>query len=192
MLNTNDLIGSQLKAEQYDWIENELRNNSCQWTIVAMHNPMYGVGQWGADSSKNGPSLALRSQLQGLFAQYGVDLVLQGHDHTVSKTYPLNQEGIPQTEIHDLNGGINYLLNPNGVIYLSNGTSGSQTSKPYILNQSNRDFYTYTGNSKKSMWGEFVVASNVMTIKVKYCDGATVKTYQEWGIKKVRKPTCRG
>ena len=117
MLNTNDLTGTQLKAEQYNWLVNELKNNTCMWTIVSMHNPMYSVGRYGSMSTHNGVALALQQQLQGIFAEYGVDIVLQGHDHVVSKTFALDGTGAAVSETMKTVDGVEYTVDPNGVIY---------------------------------------------------------------------------
>lgn len=181
MLNTNDLTANKLKDEQYNWLVNELKNNTATWTIVAMHNPIYSVGKYGAASSSNQICLALRSQLQSLFVQYGVDIVLQGHDHTVTRTYPINANGVPQTEIFEQVDGVNYTVNPKGVLYLMNGTSGGQTRAPYAIDES---LYKYAQSSTNSMWAEFAVNGNTMIVTVKAYNGTEIKEVQKWGIKK--------
>ena len=75
-----------------------------------MHNPMYSVGKYGANSEANSIALSLRGQLQGIFADYGVDLVLQGHDHAISGTYPIDALGAPQAEQLVNIDGIDYSI----------------------------------------------------------------------------------
>ena len=181
MLNTNDLTNNQLKSEQYDWLVNELKNNTATWTVVAMHNPMYSIGKYGMDSSKNAACLALRAQLQGLFAQYGVDIVLQGHDHAISRTYPINGTGSAQEETWVTENGVNYSVDPSGVIYVMNGPAGDQSRSPYATDDT---IYAYQQSSKKCSWAEFEVDGNKITVTVKYTDGASETVYQTWGIKK--------
>lgn len=180
MLNTN--VGrSGLEPEQFNWLLSELQNNSATWTIVAMHCPMYSVGQWGADSTKNTPSLDLRTQLQGIFDEYGVDIVLQGHDHVISRTYPINAEGVPQSEDLVEVDGVQYTVNPGGVIYVMNGPAGNQTRTPHEIDST---LYAYAEASKTSSWAEFMINKNSMQVAVKSFDGAQTHTYQMWGIKK--------
>ena len=110
MLNTNNLDlanKSGLESAQYNWLINELETNTSKWTIVSMHNPMYSVGKYGPNPSGN-EAKWLQEQLQGVFAEYRVDIVLQGHDHCVSKTYPMNAEGIPQSENYEIENGIRF------------------------------------------------------------------------------------
>ena len=181
MLNTNDLTGDRLKTEQYDWLVNELKYNTCKWTVVAMHNPLYSVGKYGANSEYNAIALSLQKQLQGIFAQYKVDVVLQGHDHTISRTFPINGSGVAQTENFETVNGVDYSVNPSGVIYVMNGPAGSQTRWPSSIDDK---LYAYAKNSKAASWAEFSFENNVLTVTVKYHDGKHENTYYTWGIKK--------
>ena len=189
MLDTNNVSSNRLVEAQYNWLENELKNNDAKWTVVAMHTPMYSVGKWGMGNSEvtNEASLALRNQLQGLFAQYKVDIVLQGHDHTVSRTNPINGLGMPQTENWTTEGGVNYSVDPNGVIYVMNGPGGSQTRNPISGNTTHYNtYYKYYKSSNSRSWAEFSVDGDKITVVVKHTDGSTDTVYDgcTWGIKK--------
>ena len=181
MLNTNDIISNQLKPEQYNWLENELKENTATWTVVGMHNPLYSVGKWGSDPEINATTLGLRNQLQGLFAEYGVDLVLQGHDHAISRTYPINAEGVPQRENVFFEKSVEFISNPKGVIYVMNGPAGNQARSPYATDNS---IYKYQQASQTRSWAEFEVDGNKITVTVKYTDGINEFVYQKWGIEK--------
>lgn len=76
------LNGNEQLADQARWIEEILRKNTCRWTIVSMHQPCY-PGISGRDIPE------LRKVLVPLYDRYGVDLVLQGHDHTYARTHVL-------------------------------------------------------------------------------------------------------
>ena len=181
MLNTNDLEDNRLRAEQYDWLINELETNTCKWTVVSIHNPMYSVGKYGADETRNAIALALRDQLEGVFAEYGVDLVLQGHDHAISRTFPLNADGVATEEITETVDGIEYIVNPDGVIYVMNGPAGTQQRAPVAVDES---IYAYALSSNKASWAEITVTEDTLTVTVKWHTGATEKVYCTWGIKK--------
>ncbi|MCX8036250.1 MAG: metallophosphoesterase family protein [Candidatus Sumerlaeia bacterium] len=72
--------GNSYSSEtQIAWLEKVLANNPCAWTIVVMHQPVYSTGN-DRDSTRR------RELLMPLFDKYGVDLVLQGHDHTYGRT----------------------------------------------------------------------------------------------------------
>jgi len=59
-----------------DWIADDLRNNALPWTIVLLHRGPYSL-------SYNTSSV--RDNLVPIFDEYGVDLVLSGHDHQYSR-----------------------------------------------------------------------------------------------------------
>lgn len=63
---------------QAQWLETALADNDAQWTIVVHHHPVFSVSQ-GRDNP------LLRELWQPLYNKYGVDLVLQGHDHTYGR-----------------------------------------------------------------------------------------------------------
>lgn len=77
VLNNNEML-----EEQRDWLEGVLKANKASWTVVSMHQPVYSTGQ-----ERDNP--VLQELYLPLFDHYGVDLVLQGHDHTYGRTYPL-------------------------------------------------------------------------------------------------------
>ena len=177
MLNTNELSGSNyLKDDQYDWLIDQFENNDCTWTIVAMHNPMYSVGKYGSDPSRNAICLSLRRQLQDIFFEYGVDLVLQGHDHAISRTYPINGDGDVIKEDWTNVDGTKYSVDPTGVIYLMNGPAGPQSRAPYYSYDASKYEYAQTSHSRS--WAEITVEDSVLTVTVRYYNGV----YQTWGI----------
>lgn len=63
---------------QAEWLREVLQNNPNQWTVVTYHHPMFSVSL-GRDNP------ALRKYWQPVFDEFGVDLVLQGHDHTYGR-----------------------------------------------------------------------------------------------------------
>jgi acid phosphatase type 7 len=64
--------------EQAAWLEETLRDNPNRWTVAAFHHPVVSVAR-GRDNP------ALQEHWQPLFERYGVDLVLQGHDHSYGR-----------------------------------------------------------------------------------------------------------
>ncbi|MBQ8393977.1 MAG: metallophosphoesterase [Clostridia bacterium] len=187
MLNTNRLTGISLTNDQYAWLVQELENNTATWTVVALHNPVYSAGNYGSDPSKNAISLGLRAQLQGIFAEYGVDVVLQGHDHVVSRTHAINGEGEVVSERWETSNGIDYSVDPQGVVYVMNGPAGTQTRNPNENMDSS--LYKYAQKSNERSWAEFSIDGNRMTVRVNYVSGNSVATYQTWGIVKTARAT---
>lgn len=179
VLDTNNTSGLGIAKEQYDWLISELENNSQKWTIVSMHAPMYSVGPWSSDTS----GLILREQLKSVFAQYGVDLVLQGHDHTYSKTYPINAKGEPNTKLsYKYIDGTDYCKKPNGVIYIMTGPAGNQV-RNYVDANVTEEFEKY-GNSHPSSWAEIEIADKLLTVKHYYYNNGDPEIWESYGIKK--------
>lgn len=180
MLNTNNTDSGGLEREQYNWLVNELKNNKKKWTIVSMHNPMYSVGKYGADPGKNSISIALRSQLTSLFAEYKVDLVLQGHDHAYSKTYPIGMDGgADVSPTYKIENGVEYTVNPNGTIYSMHGPAGNQSRSPYEVK---KNIFEIGMASKTNSWAEITVENNRLTVKVMYAEDGENKLAFSYGI----------
>ena len=125
--------------------------------------------------------MALRAQLGGIFAEYGVDIVLQGHDHLISRTNPIIVDGTPTTERWETQDGIEYSVDPNGVIYVMDGRVGKSAKSVIGVEQG---IYKYATTSAQSTWADVKINGNTLTFQVKSCSGNTVSVLQEWGIKK--------
>lgn len=70
--------------DQLKWLEDELKKSSEKWKIVFFHHPLY------SSSRTHGSQVNLRKVLEPLFIQYGVSLVLSGHDHVYERITPQN------------------------------------------------------------------------------------------------------
>lgn len=69
---------AEIISSQVEWLHRVLKNNPQQWTCVVMHHPIYSTKK-GRDNKKT------RELLKPVFEQYGVDLVMQGHDHAYAR-----------------------------------------------------------------------------------------------------------
>lgn len=65
--------------QQATWLGNALKNNPNRWTIVCQHQGMYSMA-----SGRN--YVKMRETLLPTYEKYGVDLVLQGHDHLYARS----------------------------------------------------------------------------------------------------------
>ncbi len=85
-IDSNGIFG-QLTAgtPQYDWLANDLATRSLPCTLVYYHHPRWNIGQEGDDASMQ--------DIWALMAQNGVDVVLNGHDHTYQRWQPLDGAG---------------------------------------------------------------------------------------------------
>ena len=69
-------------SEQLIWLEENLASSTATWKIVFAHHPLYSSGIHGS-------SPKLIEKLSPLFARYGVQLYLNGHDHNYERTKPI-------------------------------------------------------------------------------------------------------
>ena len=183
MLNTNRLNNNALTDDQYNWLEGQLKNKTEKWTVVAMHNPVYSAGTYGSKPGKTAVSDKLKIQLGKIFAEYGVDIVLQGHDHCVSRTYPINGNQMPTADTTEIYDGIEYSVDPQGVIYVMNGPAGNQVAGRLYAGYDAR-YFSYAAEAKASSWAEIEIDGNKLTVTAKYYDAGSSHTEvgHKWGI----------
>ncbi len=70
-------------SEQISWLQDALAASTAPWKVAALHHPPYSSGGHGSD-------IAVREALEPLLVEYGVALVLTGHDHHYERTVPLD------------------------------------------------------------------------------------------------------
>ena len=99
MLDSNTLGKDDTKIEdgtdepQLRWVAEALRVSRARWKVVAMHGTMYTPTrcQWLGFICR-GDDEVLRSELEPIFTEHGVDAVFQGHQHFYARLEP--QRGI--------------------------------------------------------------------------------------------------
>lgn len=64
--------------KQAQWLDDLLAKSEHRWVIVSQHHPIHSVS-----AGRDNP--VLREHWQPVFERHGVDLVLQGHDHTYGR-----------------------------------------------------------------------------------------------------------
>ncbi len=72
------------ESEQYQFLIDDLKKNKKPWTIVAFHYPLF-------HNHPTRPIYDFRYEWQPLFMEYGVDLVLTGHDHYYQRSFPIGR-----------------------------------------------------------------------------------------------------
>lgn len=75
--------GSKAWQAQLQWLRTELARSPARWKIVFAHHPIYSSGYHGS-------SPTLIKALTPIFAEYGVQLYLNGHDHNYERTEPID------------------------------------------------------------------------------------------------------
>lgn len=74
-------------------------NPDAKWRVVTFHQDIYGAARNHSDSD----GMVLRTQLTPIIDKYDIDVVLQGHDHTYSRTYQLTGDGEQHTAYNNNN-----------------------------------------------------------------------------------------
>ena len=92
------------------------------WRVVTIHQDIYGTGLDHSDTD----GMILRTQLTPIFDEYDIDVVLQGHDHTYSRSKLLYGDG--QTH-----GTYEFRLNAEGTDYDWDNAYNTQTDEQIPL-----------------------------------------------------------
>lgn len=163
-------------------------NPDAKWRVVTFHQDIYGSGYDHSDSD----GMVLRTQLTPIMDEFDIDVVLQGHDHTYSRTYQLTSDGKEhqtytstpkdattdetfQSENlcyniqSDVVGGT--IKNPEGTVYFeANSATGS---KFYNLISTKQDFIAERSQKWNPTYSVISVTDN--TFSVTTYDSATRK-----------------
>ena len=135
-------------SEQYNFVNNDLlkaaSDPNIDWIIVYYHRPMY------TSPTTHPGDLTLTSIYHPIFDKYGVDIVIQGHNHDYQRSYPLDYnisspsqpiltKTLTDTNTNNNNFNNNY-TDPKGRIFITVGTGGAPTynfkgKASYIVSQ---------------------------------------------------------
>ena len=135
-MNTEEAFGPG--SSQYKFIDQDLQSaasrSDVKWIIVFFHQPMY------TSPSHHAPLSALRNAYHPLFDKYGVDLVLQGHNHNYQRSFPIayNSKDPAQPLVTSSDNSV--YNDPTGQIYTEVGTGGQDSypldgRSPFISQQ---------------------------------------------------------
>jgi hypothetical protein len=124
----DSMLPYTINSPQYSFVKRDListsQNPNIRWIIVYFHHPMY------TSPTKHPSDSLLRDTYHPLFDQYGVDLVLQGHNHNYQRSYPISyNNNNNNSNANSFNPTItsvytNTFNNPRGEVYVIAGTGG--------------------------------------------------------------------
>lgn len=78
---------------QRDWLEDQLKRSSARWKILILHHPLF--------STRGSNNLIQRWVFNDLIEEYGVDLVMQGHEHAYARMTRYDDgNGKPATPVY--------------------------------------------------------------------------------------------
>jgi predicted phosphodiesterase len=120
VLNTNNT--STTTHEYFVEEAIEEAGDSTTWRFVIFHHSIYSTGSHAEDDD----ILTRREYLSDVFEDNDVDVVFMGHDHVYCRSYQL-EDDVVQTTTTETIDGVDYVENPEGVLYLTlNSSSGSK------------------------------------------------------------------
>ena len=128
-------------SAQYNWLKADLAASTKTWKFVAIHEPGWSAGGGHANNT------TFQKDLQPLLQQYGVAMVLSGHNHYYDRAMA------------------------NGIVELTVGGGGAPLYTPA---SGQPDIVTYT---KANSFAEFTISGNTLTAKVVNNSGATIDTF---------------
>jgi len=123
-----------------------------RWRVVTFHQDIYGSGLDHSESD----GMVLRTQLTPMMDKYDVDVVLQGHDHSYSRSYLLQSDGKTHATFNankdaqgnfDWNNVINKATGAVYPFYPKEGDTAAQAANAVFVAENNA--YTLT-NTKDS------------------------------------------
>ncbi|OIQ09376.1 fibronectin type III domain-containing protein [Neomoorella thermoacetica] len=99
-------VAGDILAAQKAWLEKDLQNTNKPWKLIFFHKTPY----YNKATRTNED---IKAAFQPLFDKYHVDVVFNGHDHAVARTYPI--------------AGDKFVSSPaKGTIYYLTGRSGNK------------------------------------------------------------------
>ncbi|WP_010134506.1 purple acid phosphatase family protein [Ochrovirga pacifica] len=144
------------RQAQTKWLDSVLRVNKQKWTAITMHYPIFSTAK-GRDNE------ALREAFKPLIDKYGVDLVLQGHDHTYARGFA-NNKAAGKTVVQD--AGAVYTVSVSGPkMYQSQDQDwmvkrGENTQLFQILTVANDTIHYNAYTAKGSLYDSFQLIKN--------------------------------
>lgn len=157
-------------------------NPDATWRVLMFHQDIYGSGYDHSDSD----GIVLRTQLTPIIDKYDFDAVLQGHDHTYSRTYQLSSDGqthssyqsAPKTNTDDFSAYLgdnacyniltnienkNNVVNPEGTVYFeANSATGS---KYYQLIGTQQNYIAARSQSWRPTYSVIDFTETTLTVK---------------------------
>ena len=179
------------------------KNPSAKWRILMFHQDIYGSGYDHSDSD----GIVLRTQLTPVIDKYDIDAVLQGHDHTYSRTYQISSDGsdshkkytkenMPSTNdkenftayindnnCYNLKSGkedSSKVVDPEGTVYFeANSATGS---KYYQLIGTQQDYIAARCQSWRPTYSVLDITDTTLTVKT-YDAASNEELVADGGVK---------
>lgn len=163
VLNSGDYSSNDIHTlnAQREWLEYDLSmNEDAKWKIVMVHEAVYH--RLGGSES--------RPWLYDVIEGYGVDLVIQGHSHLVTRTYPMKDGQIVTKESPDL------ISKGTGTVYT---TIGSTTLNHDVIGNPNVEecLTIITPDNYQPSYTVVDVTENNLVMTVKQLNGYVLDSF---------------
>ncbi|NHN32089.1 metallophosphoesterase family protein [Paenibacillus sp. S3N08] len=150
VLNTESNFEAQTK-----WLREDLARTNQPWKLIAMHRGAYG-----------GNAYKKVEKWIAVFDEFKVDLVLQGHNHEYSRSYPL-RNGIK------VGDGEQAALNREGTVYVVTNTAGAK------FNEKKDDLFYHKVHLQngKQMFAGITIEGDKLTYQAYDIEGNLVDSF---------------
>lgn len=133
------------------------QGDKATWKVVAFHHSIYSVAShWNSSQIIN-----LRAALPKVISDLGVDLVLQGHDHSYTRTYLIKDGVVANPD--EAAAAPQVTANPGEVLYVTaNSASGS---KYYNVTNPTAWWASVINQEKVRNYSSIDITRNAITVK---------------------------
>ena len=176
---------STIDTTQLSWVTSDLAASNKQWKFVYFHRPMYTcVGEKEADPMDDD----LCEDLEPVFNQYDVDVVVQAHVHMYSRTKPITSLGtVASGWTTQTTNGYEYTVNPGAPIYTETATAASNVEHIYRGASPEADQPSYLAkyaSGKANSFAIYHISGNTLSVDACYVDdnGGNLQYYDKFGI----------
>lgn len=204
-LNSNDTPNPKdpstrgLSDAQLNWCENDLKvHQNDKFLIVMMHKGLFDAGGHSCNADHSDYDIEqMRRQLAPMFTKYGVDIVLEGHDHLFNLSYPVvADEYLGQKEYYHIDDkykvsrrdfgqykNVYTFSNLEGTFYYNTGTSTGQKYYSPVLDKNPILDYIYdTSNPNQKMFTMVDVLDNSILLRTYLCTSNEISLYKTYAI----------
>lgn len=198
VLNTNEDAQQNLSEAQLAWLRSDVtaaREAGAQWIIMSIHKGPYTT----ANHLDDGDVIAMRDVLVPLVDELDIDLVLQGHDHVMSRSKVLvsdpdgveNARAVETTVITEMKNGkrAEYAVDPEGTIYFLPNTAGAKHYTQATAPENGIDIEAYlqlfdrTGQQATENFTGIAVTEDRLTVDVyDIRDQGSPRVFESFGI----------
>lgn len=154
-----DINSNSRDASHIAWMQKVVAEQGAKakWKVLAFHHSIYSPGPHATDSDV----LDRRNVLPTVISDLGIDLVLQGHDHSYARSYLIHNG--EKANADEQAGADQVVAGPGGVLYVTaNSASGS---KYYDLQNKGFWWLSVQNQEKVRNYSAIDITANAITVK---------------------------